>query len=199
MYRGRHARRALCRSSFFSLLRRVKRDNSGATAIEFSLVALPFFALLFAIIETAFTFFTQQYLDTAVEDVSRQIAVGSLTEANTDKVKIKELICDKIIAFFDCPAELRVDVRPQDDWSKPPPSMPIKDGNIDAEKFDFKTADAGKIMIVRAGFVHKSFTDLFTPTTRGLPRGSRVILSTGVFRVEPIGGEIEFNAKMKRI
>jgi Flp pilus assembly protein TadG len=198
MHRDRHDRQALGRLSFFRFLRRVKRDDSGATAIEFSLVALPFFALMFAIIETSFTFFTQQSLDTAVEIVARQIAVGALTEANTNKEQIKEHICDKIVGFFDCSGKLKVDVRPYDRWDANRPSMTIEDGTIDSEQFDFKTGSASKIMLLRAGFVHKSFTDFFAPTTSGLPSGSRLILSTAAFRVEPFDGEQSFRAKIGR-
>ncbi len=49
--------RAAKRGWFGRLLGRYRRDSKGATAIEFAFVALPFFALLFAIIETALVFF----------------------------------------------------------------------------------------------------------------------------------------------
>ena len=38
------------------LLRRFRGDRSGATAVEFAMVSVPFFGLLFAIFETAFVF-----------------------------------------------------------------------------------------------------------------------------------------------
>ena len=37
-------------------LRRFARDEEGAAAIEFGLVSIPFLAILFAIMETAFVF-----------------------------------------------------------------------------------------------------------------------------------------------
>ena len=43
---------------------RFRRDQRGVTAIEFGAVAAPFFALLFAIIETALTLWTTQVLET---------------------------------------------------------------------------------------------------------------------------------------
>ena len=44
------------------------RQQSGAVAVEFGLVALPFLGLTFAILETALVFFAGQTLETAVQD-----------------------------------------------------------------------------------------------------------------------------------
>src|SRR6185503_13859041 len=44
------------------------RRQDGAAAVEFGFVALPFFALLFAILETALVFFAGQSLEAAVSE-----------------------------------------------------------------------------------------------------------------------------------
>ena len=49
----------------FAALRRLVRQQDGAAAVEFALVAAPFLALLFAILETALVFFSGQTLETA--------------------------------------------------------------------------------------------------------------------------------------
>ncbi len=57
-------------------VRRFARNKQGTTAVEFGLVAAPFLALLFAIIETAVVFFAGQTLETAVADTARLIMTG---------------------------------------------------------------------------------------------------------------------------
>ena len=52
------------------------RREDGSTAVEFGLVAAPFFGLMFAIIETALVFFAGQTLETATADASRLIMTG---------------------------------------------------------------------------------------------------------------------------
>jgi Flp pilus assembly protein TadG len=52
---------------------RLLRQQGGAAAVEFDLVAAPFLALVFAIIETAIVFFAGQALETAASDSSRLI------------------------------------------------------------------------------------------------------------------------------
>jgi Flp pilus assembly protein TadG len=61
---------ARCRLSRFG------RSQDGSAAVEFALVATPFFALLFAIIETALVFFADQALDTAVQSTARLLRTG---------------------------------------------------------------------------------------------------------------------------
>ena len=56
--------------------RRFVRANDGVTAVEFAIVATPFFALMFAIFETAFVFLGQQTLETAVANAARQVRTG---------------------------------------------------------------------------------------------------------------------------
>ena len=64
------------------------RDERGVTAIEFGFLALPFFTLILAIIQTAIMFLAIQVLDSALEDASRKIRTGegaaySLTDFRT--------------------------------------------------------------------------------------------------------------------
>ncbi len=49
------------------LLRRFRRSERGSAAIEFGIVALPIFVMLFAIFEFALMFFAGQVLETATQ------------------------------------------------------------------------------------------------------------------------------------
>ena len=56
-------------------------DRRGAAAVEFALVAPPFLALLFAILELALVFFASQALETVTQDSSRLIMTGQAQTA----------------------------------------------------------------------------------------------------------------------
>ena len=58
------------------LLRRFRRSQDGAAAVEFAFVAVPFFAILFAIFETALMFWTNQVLEESLSQVSRSLVTG---------------------------------------------------------------------------------------------------------------------------
>ncbi|MBR1165585.1 MULTISPECIES: TadE/TadG family type IV pilus assembly protein [Bradyrhizobium] len=105
-------------------LLRFRGNRRGSAAVEFALVAPMFFALLFAIIETALMFFSSQVLETIAQDSARAILTGQAqaqggsvaacqTAPNTvsacDQTTFKAFVCTKIPALFDC-SKLYVDV-----------------------------------------------------------------------------------------
>ena len=66
----------LATASVRNTLRRFRRNRRGSAAVEFALVAPVFFALLFAIIETAIMFFATQVLETMTQDAARAVLTG---------------------------------------------------------------------------------------------------------------------------
>ena len=59
-------------------LSRFLRNRSGSTAVEFTLLAIPFAALVFAILETCISFAGQQVMSNATDDIARQMRTGQL-------------------------------------------------------------------------------------------------------------------------
>lgn len=61
------------------LFRRLIGDRKGATAIEFAILALPFFIVVFASIETFIAFAGEQLLANATDTLARKIRTGEIT------------------------------------------------------------------------------------------------------------------------
>jgi Flp pilus assembly protein TadG len=59
-------------------LKRFRRNEDGAAAVEFSLVAMPFIALMIAIVELGIFFFASRYFEDGVFNASRQIMTQRL-------------------------------------------------------------------------------------------------------------------------
>src|ERR1700760_4713065 len=101
-------------ASFRSLLRRFRRSRRASAALEFAMVAPIFFALLFAIIETALMFFASQVLETVTQESARMIITGqaqsgqvaacqiSGANAPCTQASFKSLVCSQIPALFNC-------------------------------------------------------------------------------------------------
>jgi len=86
------------------------RDESGVTTIEFGILALPFFTLIFAILQTAIMFLGMQVLDSAVEDASRMIKTGRAQNAGYTMTEFRPLLCGYTFNLFDCSQiELKVE------------------------------------------------------------------------------------------
>lgn len=78
------------------------RDERGVTVIEFAILALPFFTIIAAILETAMVFFAGQVLDSAVEDASRMIKTGRAQAASYSMANFRTLMCGYTFNLFDC-------------------------------------------------------------------------------------------------
>ena len=111
------------------MIRRLARREDGIAAVEFALVAAPFLALMFAIIETALVFFAGQYLETIVADSSRLIMTGQVQTQGLTQTQFVNQICGKIVALFNCSA-LIVDVQKYSAYSGTDTSMPLSNGNL---------------------------------------------------------------------
>jgi Flp pilus assembly protein TadG len=59
-------------------MRGIRRDDDGAAAVEFALVSVLLFLLLFGIIEFGIGFFTQQGAAAAAREAARRAAVGAV-------------------------------------------------------------------------------------------------------------------------
>ncbi len=78
-------------ASFRNILRRFRRNRRGSAAVEFALVAPVFFALLFAIIETAFVFFAGQVLETITQNSARMVLTGQAQTAGYTQAQFQDL------------------------------------------------------------------------------------------------------------
>src|SRR6185369_11047032 len=103
--------RAAKRSVACIAARRFIRHEDGATAVEFAMVAAPFLAMVFAIIETAVVFFAGQALETAGAESARLIMTGQAQTQGYDQARFKQAVCAKIYGLFNCDAGLYVDVQ----------------------------------------------------------------------------------------
>ena len=90
------------------LLRSLARDRKGSAAIEFAILALPFFVVIFAIAEIAVMYFVDSGLDAAVHKAVRQVRVGVAKSGNWDAAKFKQVVCGELSYSFDCTSKLKV-------------------------------------------------------------------------------------------
>lgn len=176
------------------LLRRFLRRKDGAAAVEFGLVALPFFALMFAIIETALVFFAGQVLETAVADSGRLILTGQAQSKKFDAAKFKAEVCGadptqnpgyKMYGLFDCEGGLQVDVRTYTSFAAINNAKPIDaDGKLTFTP-TYAPGGPGQIVVVRLAYAWPIHVSLLGYSLSDLAGGNRLLLATAAFRNEP--------------
>ncbi len=165
--------------------RRFSKDDGGATAVEFALVSVPFFALVFAIIETALVFFAGQVLENGVTDASRIVRTGQAQQMGLDQAAFKERLCSRVTGLFNCEGGIKLDVRTVGSFGSIDLSNPIdEDGNLE-ENFTFDPGGSGDIVVVRAFYEWPTFVPNLGNDLSNLGNGRRLLASAAVFRNEP--------------
>lgn len=169
------------------LVIRFGRKDDGAAAVEFALVAIPFFAIMFAIIELAFVFWAGQVLETAVNNASRLIMTGQAQKQNFDKAKFKEELCSRVLGLFNCNAGMIIDVRTSGAFASANLGKPTYKGNgqVDDTGFQYQTGGPGDIVVVRVMYEWPLIMRTFGLDLADTPSGKRLLMSTVAFRNEP--------------
>ena len=166
-------------------VRRFARGNDGIAAVEFGIVAAPFLALMFAIMETAIVFFASQTLETAVADSSRLIMTGQVQTGNFTETKFKQAVCAKILGLFDCANGIKIDVKKYSGFSSINNSKPIDaKGNL-LTNFGYDPGKQGDIVVVRLMYEWPIYVSLLGFSLSDLSGGKRLIMATAAFRNEP--------------
>jgi Flp pilus assembly protein TadG len=165
--------------------RRLVRQQDGAAAIEFGLVASPFLALVFAILETAIVFFAGQALETAAADSARLIMTGQAQTQGYDEAKFKTAVCSKIYGLFNCNSGIYVDVKNYTSFANINTGNPVSNGNLQTGNFGYSPGNAGEIVVVRLMYQWPVYVSLLGLNLADLNGGKRLLISTVAFRNEP--------------
>jgi Flp pilus assembly protein TadG len=167
------------------MLRRFLRRNDGAAAIEFAMVAAPFLALVFAILQTAVVFFAGQALETAAADSARLIMTGQAQQQGFSQAQFKEQVCSRVYGLFDCASGIQVDVRTYSSFSAINNAKPIDaNGNLNLTA-SYQPGGPGDIVVVRLLYQWPVYVSLLGLNLADMAGNSRLIIATAAFRNEP--------------
>jgi Flp pilus assembly protein TadG len=187
----RHLQTALSRSvnraALFPVVRRFLRREDGATAVEFAMIATPFLAAVFAIIETAFVFFASQTLETAAADSARLIMTGQAQSQSFDQGKFKAAVCARIYGLFDCTGGLLIDVKAYTAFSNINNNqLPLDaNGNLQSSGFGYQPGGPGDIVVVRLMYQWPTYVPQLGNNLSNMSGNKRLLMATVSFRNEP--------------
>lgn len=181
------------------VMRRLLHRQDGAAAVEFALVAAPFLALMFAIMETALVFFASQSLETVAADSARLIMTGQAQTQGFDQEKFKKAVCAKVAGLFDCMNGLYVDVQTYQSFAtlsdgatnnlQDIKALFDSDGKPSSDKFNYQTGGPGDIVVVRLIYLWPVYVPLLGLNLSDMAGGKRLMMSTVAFRNEPYQGD----------
>lgn len=161
-------------------LRELVRSRDGAAAIEFALLAIPYFLIVFAIIETFVAFTAEQVVSNAVDTLAREIRTGQITvdpnkTSYTTSQQFRQAFCNEIAVLITCsstevqtPSKLYIDVKNYTTFASMPTTIPRTSStdpysDLNTTGFSFTPGGAKSLNMVRAYYRWQIITDLLRP------------------------------------
>jgi Flp pilus assembly protein TadG len=162
-------------------------DKNGVAAIEFAFVALPFFAILIAIFEIGLVFLAANELETAVEKAGRQLLTGQAQQGGVTQSQFISSVCSNLPVFFTC-SGVMVDLEAASAFASANTSAPSLTYNSSGQvtnTWNFDTGAAGSILVLRVFYQFPVLPAPLGLNLANLPNGTRLLMATSVFQVEP--------------
>ena len=168
---------------------RFRLARRGAAAVEFAMLALPFFGLICGIIEIGMIYVVATTLEDATNSAAREIRTGQLqTQGNATAVSFVGTICGQLGWLGPaCNSNLNVDVRTFSSFSSVSAPQPVKNGKFDPTALTFSTGGPGDIVVVRAYYQWALFTPMMNQVLDTVSGGKTLITAAATFRNEPYG------------
>ncbi len=190
-------------SGFAKFLRKMRqgyRNDDGAVAVEFAIIALPFFALLFAIIELAIIFFLNSSLESATFETARKVRTGTFCgDEDTFKLAVCQGMNPGVPASDLNACQARTDIRIRQmgsgfnsmvdlNWNPPPVPNPPPAGYTPPPP-NYASTNGGETVLVAVRYRHPltipgTLTRLANANDGS---NSREIFAVSAFRNEPFG------------
>jgi Flp pilus assembly protein TadG len=172
------------RPALHGLFGRFRRDRKGAAAVEFAMVAAPFFALVVAILELCIYFFATRYLEDATLNASRLILTGQSQASGNAETSFKNGLAASLPTWLD-PAKAQYDVKVYADYGSINNAPPMAGGMLDPTKLGFNAGKPGDIVVVRVYYEYPMVGKYFGTGMGTLANGNQLITATTTFRNEP--------------
>ena len=169
------------------------KNEQGTSAVEFGIVALPFFLFTLGLIGVGLYFFTMSSLSYGVEAAARQIRTGQAQKAALSVGEFKNLVCLAAGSYINC-NKLTVLVQSGDNWTDISPQACVNSNNVQSpstgsssDAISTYTGVASEVVLVTLCYqwdLAQSFSFLKLGKNAD-GTGSAIVQAATAFRTEP--------------
>ncbi len=185
-------------------IKRIEKSESGSTALEFGILAIPFFMIIAATIETLIAFAGEQLLVNAVDKMSRQLRTGQITfnqgqPTDLTETEFRQLFCNEIKIVLSCSEvispdqKLYIDLKTVVNYSDIDVGIPKVSAaaysELDTSGFTYSPGGSGSINVLRVYYKWDVTIDLIRPYITNIRPGTEgseyyLMVATTAFRNE---------------
>lgn len=161
-------------------------NRRGATAVEFALIAAPFFFLLFSLLEICVVFIMSTVLEFALTEAARGIRTGEHQTNGFSEAQFRQQVCDGMMGLMSCDGAFYLDVQRFDSFTNATNPDPIDaSGQMNGGGFGYNPGQPNDIIVVRAFYEWPLFTPVLSAPLANLSNGKHLMGATVAFRNEP--------------
>lgn len=165
---------------------RFKKDKRGSVAIEFSFLAMPFFLIIFAIIESCYAFTVQQVMTNTTDIVARSVRVKELSQAAASGTVVRDKICAGMSSWVSagCPG-LDVDLKVYTSFADVPKTIPrLADNGVNTSGFASNVGIGKQIQHLRVFYRWPYMTDFIGHKLAELPDNKTLLFASSTWKNE---------------
>ncbi len=168
-----------------SFFREWARQNHGSTAVEFSMVGIPFILMIIGIIEMAMMFTAQSLLQESTFTAARLIRTGQLQQSGGDKQQMfRDAVCDFAELLIPC-ADIQFQVKNVPSFADADDIPPTYDANGNLQDTGFDPGEENDVVLVRVVYNYPILTPMMAPILSNTGASKRRMISTIVLQTEP--------------
>jgi Flp pilus assembly protein TadG len=179
------------RAPGWSGFKRFGKNEGGSTAIEFAMVSIPFFFLVFALFGFALYFFVMNSLDKGMDQSSRLLRTGQAQKANMTVNGFKQSVCNLAGGWIICP-KVQVFVQKFPDWTSVAPTTCLNsNGSVNTnsasgtDQIAQYSGTASQIVIVTTCYKWEFAQKIPFLSLGNMSDGSLMMQTATAFRTEP--------------
>ncbi|WP_083566920.1 TadE/TadG family type IV pilus assembly protein [Hyphomicrobium sp. CS1GBMeth3] len=188
---------AVVRRHVLGMGRRFQADARGATAVEFAIVAAPFFVLVLGIMTIGLQFMTSHFLEHGVEAASRKIRTGEVLKDGLTLGDFRQMFCSEAGRLISCDEHLVIHIKSSETFAGLSPlTSCVTDGQLtpaegdDGDGLGTRTGGASQRVVVSACYqwdmglvLWQKIWNLLSPTPTA--QGRPVLSAVAAFQSEP--------------
>lgn len=167
------------------LCKKIWKRKEGTTAIEFSLLFMPYLMLSLGIIELSLMYASASLLEGATDSAARMVRTGQLQQSGTSDPEgdFRAAMCNYATILVNC-NDVVIEVMTMDSYGDFDSYAPVYDseGNMTSQGFD--AGGSNDRVLIRVGYRYEMVTPLVGPLLNG-PDGGTTFISTIVLQTEP--------------
>jgi len=135
-------------------LRRLVGNGAGGVMLEFAILALPFFILLYGAFDIGFYYWGSEELENATAYGARLVRTGQVQAGGMNQTQLKTAICGRTVVLMGCISRLRLDVRSGQAFANITPPSPLNSsGQLKSDAdFVFSPGAGGDVVLVSTFF-----------------------------------------------